>query len=258
MKNDTQYRKYIYWVPHSDFTRLGDDLKSTDFKLAPVAKTSCETLKAKNKTVRYASPEIFNGLCKRQGSWYRESDKAGSYLVVSEEKLPAAYDRYLDARIIGTDFSPQSLPDQSGIKRLVESQEYQSQRPDDWENKTFKEGLMYKILFTFTGFWGFGDNLKTHWNNHRANHANFLTHRYTAKIDGENIPYSVTNNDGVCSSCVEFFNLIDQDSRKMVRACPGSVYFSSVERDKYYDVQPVKFTLTIGSAPHCDRREVNS
>ena len=34
----------------------------------------------------------------------------------------------------------------------------------------------------------------------------------------------------------------------MVRACPGSVYFSSVERKKYYDVQPVRFTPSIGSA----------
>ena len=33
----------------------------------------------------------------------------------------------------------------------------------------------------------------------------------------------------------------------MVCACPGAVYFSSVERKKYYDVQPVKVTPSIVS-----------
>jgi len=251
MNNNAQYNKHIYWVPGSEFIKFKNDLNSTEFKLYPVTKTSCETLKAKNKTVRYASPEIFNGLCNRQGSWYRESNKAGSYLVVSEEKLPEKYNHYMDANLSGTDFLPQSLPSQSDIKKLIDSEEYQNQRPDDWEKKTFKEGLMYKILFTLTGVWGFGDNLKSQWNNHRANHANFLTHKYITKINGESIPYSVTNNDGVCSSCVEFFNIIDQDSRKMVRACPGSVHFSSVELKKYYDVQPVKLTPSIDSENFC-------
>ena len=248
MKNDTQHSKYIYWLPHNDFVKFENDVKPTEFELKPARKTSCGTLNAKGKTVRYASPEIFSGLCKRQGSWYRESNKAGSYLVVSEEKLPDKYNQFLDANITESDFSPQSLPDQSGIQKLVDSEEYQSQHPDDWEKKTFKDGLLYKIFFTITGFWGFGDNINKHWNNHRANHANFLTHQYTTDIDGESIPYSVTNNDGVCSSCVEFFNIIDQDSRKMVRACPGAVYFSSVKREKYYDVQPVKITPPTESA----------
>ena len=247
MNNNTQYNKHIYWVPGSEFKKFKDDLNSTEFKLKPVKKTSCETLNAKNRAVRYASPKIFSGLCKRQGSWYRESNRAGSYLVVSEERLPEKYNQYMNANLTASDFSPQSLPGQSDIKKLVDSEEYQTQRPDDWEKKTFKDGLIYKIFFTLTGFWGFGDNLKKHWNNHRANHANFLTHQYTTDIDGESIPYSVTGNDGVCSSCVEFFNVIDQESRKMVCACPGAVYFSSVERKKYYDVQPVKVTPSIDS-----------
>lgn len=247
MRNDTQYCKYIYWMPHNEFVKFESNLKSTEFELKPARKTSCGTLNAKGKSVRYASPEIFSGLCKRQGSWYRESNKAGSYLVVSEEKLPDKYSQFLDSKITPTDFSPQSLPGQSDIQKLVNSEEYQNQRPDDWEKKTFKDGLLYKIFFTLIGFWGFGDSLKSHWNNHRANHANFLSHQYTTDIDGESIPYSVTNNDGVCSSCVEFFNIIDQKSRKMVRACPGAVYFSSVEREKYYDVQPVKNIPSIDS-----------
>lgn len=246
MKDNTQYNKYIYWVPGSEFIKFKNELALTDFNIKPVKKTSCETLNAKNKIVRYASPEIFNGLCNRQGSWYRASNKAGSYLVVSEERLPDKFNLFIDSNIRGTDFLPPSLPNMSDKKKLIDSAEYQNQRPDDWEKKTFKDGLMFKVFFTLTGFWGLGDNLRSHWNNHRANHANFLSHQYTAEIDGESIPYSVTSNDGVCSSCVEFFNIIEQQSRKMVCACPGSVYFSSVERKKYYDVQPVKRTASTG------------
>ena len=96
MKTNAEYMKYIYWVPGGEFIKLKDDLESTEFKLKPVRKTSCETLIAKDKTVRYASPEIFSGLCKRHGTWYRESNKEGCYLVVSEEKLSEKYYQYLD------------------------------------------------------------------------------------------------------------------------------------------------------------------
>lgn len=245
MKNKSEFSKNIYWVPGHEFETFKHELKKSEFKLKPVYKTSCETLNAKNKTVRYASPKIFNGLCNRQGSWYRESNKAGSYLVVSEEKLSEKYNLYMDASIKETEFTPESLPTASEIKKLLKSDEYQSQKPTDWENKGLKDSLLFKILFTLTGFWGFGDNIKTHWNNQRSNHANFLARQYTANVDGEEVAYSVTKNDGVCSSCVEFFNIIEQDSRKMVSACPGSITFTGVKRNKYYDVQPVTFTSSI-------------
>jgi len=248
MNKTNELNKHIYWVPGDTFNSFKAELSTTEFKLKPVYKTSCETLNAKNKTVRYASPKIFNGLCNRQGSWYRESNKAGSYLVVSDEKLPEKYNLYLDASISSTDFTPPSLPDPEAISQLIKTDEYQNQKPDQWEDKGLKDSVLFKIMFTLTGFWGLKDNINTHWNNQRSNHANFLSHKYTVDIDGEDIPYSVTNNDGVCSSCVEFFNIIDQDSRKMVRACPGSITFTDVKRKQYYDVQPVNFTPSVKTA----------
>jgi len=232
------YKKFIYWIAPAQFDSFIKDVRCVGFEIYPVKKTSCETLKAKGKIIRFASPAIFSGLCKRQGSWYRESNKAGYYLVTSAERLSKKYDGCLDAVLKESNFLPESLPDKSEIKRLVESVEYQNQRPDDWEKKTLKEGLMVKILFSFIGVWKLKDTNKSQWSNHRANHANFLTHQHTIKLDGEEVPYSVTNNAGVCSSCVEFFNVIDQKSRKLVRACPGAVHFSNVELDKYYDIKP--------------------
>jgi hypothetical protein len=96
------------------------------------------------------------------------------------------------------------------------------------------------MLFMFNRFWGIGDNLKKHWLGHRANHANFLSKKVTTEVDGEQVAYSVTGNESVCSSCVEFFNIIETDSRKLVRSCPGAVTFGGAKRDIYYDIKPLK------------------
>ena len=64
--------------------------------------------------------------------------------------------------------------------------------------------------------------------------------RLPTEIDGEEVPYSVTNNDGVCSSCAEFFTIISPDSRKLVRSCPGSATFGKAPKEVYVDVTPVK------------------
>ncbi len=234
-------QKNIYWLPKKVFRKLQTEIKTTDLNLQVAISTPCETLRAKGNTIKYASPRIFSGLCKRQGSWYRNSNRFGLYLLVGETRLPGQYHKYIDSTFKESDFFPDNLPDTSGLKNLIKSPEYQSKRPDDWENKTIVDSFMFKIMFTLTGFWGWGDNLKKHWLHHRANHANFLSHQYTTNVDGESVPYSVTGNDGVCSSCVEFFNIIDQGTRKMVSACPGSVTFAGTKRKTYYDINPVKF-----------------
>jgi hypothetical protein len=79
--------------------------------------------------------------------------------------------------------------------------------------------------------------LKCYWLSHRANHANFVYKKITTEIDGEAVPYSLTKNKGVCSSCAEFFNVVNPDSRKLVRSCPGSIVFGGAPRDTYVDVR---------------------
>lgn len=239
MKHTAKFSKYIYWVPNNEFSEFKSSLIARGIIPKAVYATPCETLRAKADVVRYASSETFNGLCQRQGSWYRNSNRAGSYLVVSAKQLPKEYSPYFDATIIESDFQPDLLPNQSQLKDLVASNAYKNACPNGWENKGIKDSLMFKVLFSITGFWGWGDNLSRHWLSHRANHANFLAQHHTVEMDGEQVPYSVTQNDGVCSSCVEFFNITASSSRKMVRACPGAVSFASVKRKKYYDVTPV-------------------
>jgi hypothetical protein len=118
------------------------------------------------------------------------------------------------------------MPSQSELVNIGESMEYNEGKPRSWEKKTIFDAIMAKIFFIFNRYWGWGYNLKTYWLNHRANLANFLAKQITTEIDNEQIPYSVIENAGVCSSCVEFFNIIDEDQRKLVRACPGAITFT--------------------------------
>lgn len=230
---------YIYWLDKSELNALKPVLQQAGLRLAGVLFTPCEVLRATGNKVLYAGPELWSRLCVRQGSWYRDSANAGKTMVVSENKLPDAFDDYLDAQLTQSGFQPQELPSEVQLQDLVESDAYRGTRPDAWERKTWRDAVLFKAFFSATGFWGRGDNLRKYWLSHRANHANFLAKQFTADIEGEQVPYTVAENKGVCSSCVEFFNVSSPQSRKLVRACPGAVTFGRAKRDVYYDVKPV-------------------
>ena len=65
---------------------------------------------ASGARVFYASPQAWNRVCARQGSWYRDSDRAGQYMLVSAERLPPEHDAWLDAEMRLSDFDPDHLP----------------------------------------------------------------------------------------------------------------------------------------------------
>lgn len=244
--NDTKvFSKYLYWLTEDQLEQVKPAIKQAGIKLGNVMKTPCEVMKASGNKALIASPVIWSTLCKRQGSWYRDSERNGKYMLMSETRLPHICDPFLDAEVSMSDFSPEQLPDRKQLMQLVNSEAYTEQRPDEWEQPGMKDSLMFKTLFSLTGFWGWGDNLRSHWVNHRANHANFLSHQFTTEIDGNEVAYSVTNNDGVCSSCVEFFNIIDSQNRKLVRACPGSITFARLEKNLYYDIKPINIPVAV-------------
>lgn len=234
----THYHRYIYWIPTQNVDYIKQDLAKDGYKFTVPFDSQCKALNTVGNKLGYLTPSVFNRVCSRQGSWYRDSDKFGQHAIVSDHPLPEYMQEYLDAEMTESNFQPEFLPSKQELVNLVESKEYRSQRPDDWEKPKLKDAILFKIMFTFTGFWGWGDNLKSTWLNHRANHANFLAKRFTTKIDNEDVPYTVSDNCDVCSSCVEFLNLVSQDSRKLVRACPGSITLAGVQRDVYYEIKP--------------------
>ncbi len=243
MTTSKTFSRYIYWLNNDTLKTIKPELTSYGYKVSSANLTPCETLNASGKKVVYAKPQIWSRMCPRQGSWYRESDKAGKTLLVSDHPLPEIMQPYLDAEMTQSGFKPDYFPTKQSLNDLVNSPEYRDLRPDEWENAGLKDGIMFKIFFSVTRFWGIGDNLSKHWLTHRANHANFLTKSFTTKIDGEEVPYTVTDNKGVCSSCVEFFNVTANTSRKLVNACPGAITFSKVKRDTYYDVKPINIPI---------------
>jgi hypothetical protein len=233
---------HLYWMNQGDFHAARDLLKREGYRLSATLLTPCQVLRAEGKRVVYAPPKIWNGMCKRQGSWYRESERAGQTMLVSRGRLPAALDVHLDAILAATDFMPQALPAEAELEDLVESSEYRSGQPGDWERLSRLDAPLFKAFFTLNGTWGRGDNLKRHWIGQRANHANFLAKRFTTRLDGEEVPYSVTRTKRVCSSCAEFFNVVERSARKLVRACPGAVTFGGAQRDAFLDVRPQRTT----------------
>jgi len=236
IENET---RHLYWFNEEDFESSRKLLTEAGYRLVATLLTPCQVLRTRGKKLVFAPPAVWNRICVRQGSWYRDSDRRGKTMVMSDHRLPASLDEFLDSEMSVSDFVPESLPSQGELSTIVSSEEYQSHKPDRWEKVRWTEAVSFKMVFTLNRIWGIGDNLKKHWLGHRANHANFLSKKVTTELDGEQVPYSVTGNDGVCSSCVEFFNVIEVDSRKLVRACPGSVTFGGAKRDVYYDIKPL-------------------
>lgn len=231
---------YLYWIPADDFQTAKRVIRDMGLVLSGSRMTPCETLRVTPGRAIYATPQVFSRMCTRQGSWYRSSERNGQFLLLTGVRLDSELDDYLDAELNESTFQPDALPTNEVLQSIVDSPEYQNSRPDAWEQKTVMEGMMVKLLFMFNRFWDLRDSLDKHWLSHRANHANFLAARVTTKVDGEVVPYSVSENAGVCSSCVEFFNIISPKTRKLVRSCPGAVSFGGARPNVFVDVRPVR------------------
>ena len=240
MERTAAINRFLYWFKKEDFSASRDFLVKEGYTLSSTLLTPCQVLKSRGRDILFAPPEVWSRICVRQGSWYRQSVKEGHYMLMSDHKLPEALDKFMDAEMVTSDFLPERLPNREELQTIVSSEDYQKNKPKEWEGIGWIDTIMFKLLFTVYRFWGKGDNLKKYWLNQKANHANFLARKFTTKIEGEEVPYTVSENAGVCSSCAEFFNVISDTSRKLVRSCPGSVIFGGAERDIYYDIKPIQ------------------
>ncbi|MEE2638556.1 MAG: hypothetical protein VYE68_15140 [Acidobacteriota bacterium] len=160
MNHSDNNSRHLYWFDEGDFESSKKLLCEAGCQLEAATMTPCQVLRARGKNLVYGSPEIWSRLCVRQGSWYRHSDRHGHYMVGSDHRLPEALDAYLDSEMFESDFAPESMPTAEVLNTIVSSEEYQSQKPDQWEKIRTKEAVMVKLLFLVNRFWGFGDNLK--------------------------------------------------------------------------------------------------
>jgi hypothetical protein len=192
-----------------------------------------------SREVAYLSPPAWYGFCRRRTSWYWESEKLGKYLIVSNKP----FDHHLDIEnpiiITESSFKPDRLPSLDEIAHLVKSQEFQKRKPKPWENIEPIEKDFYQTWFERhrpDEPFDF-EKVFTH---HSANHANFLDPKFFVNLNGIIVPYSIADTIHVCSSCLEFFNILgSQWSVKYVVPCIGAVQFAHLPINQYFEVNVV-------------------
>ena len=235
MDKMSEYQKFCYWVDTDDLKKVKEYIEQKGEELDDEARIPCRVLRS-SRDIGYLGPPAWDGFCKRRTSWYRKSDKRGKFLVVSNTSLG-----HLDIGnpiiIKASKFKPNHLPSYEEILRLIKSEKYQSLKPDVWEKvdpldkefyKRWFERHQPKELFDF-------DKIFAH---HSANHANFIDPQFLINTDGIKAPYSIADSIHVCSSCIEFFNIVGKQwPIKYVVPCIGAVQFAHLPIDQYFEVR---------------------
>ncbi len=145
----------------------------------------------------------------------------------------------LDNPIIITEsnFKPDRFPSSDEISQLIQSREYQKRKPSEWDKPDPLEKDFYQRWFERNRIkepFDFEKILMSH----SANHANFLDPKYFATLNGCMVPYSIADSIHVCSSCLEFFNILgEQWPVKYVVPCIGAVQFAHLPMDQYFEVR---------------------
>lgn len=234
MKKRGPYTKHIYWLTKADEERLRVELAVRGIKLKSAKGIVCTPLDEINKITSVA-PEVWDDTCKRQGSWYRTSDKNGLYLVISSFELEDYKDQKA-ATITESDFVPPRLATLEDKKDLVRDILLKKRVPDDWLHPGDTEKRIYLR-------WAkrLGSDVEDYdflYMSHTANHANFINPRFFVKDGNETIPYSIDRSFHLCSCCVELFQVLGgKYKHKLVAPCPGATIFSRLKPDRYLLVE---------------------
>ncbi len=231
------YQKFCYWVSMEELERIRINCEKEGIELKNEVRIPCRVLRSSWK-VAYLTTPAWYGLCKRRTSWYWESEKAGKLLVVSHTFLD-----HLDVRdpivITESNFKPDRFPSPDEIFEMIRSKEYQKRKPPTWERvepieiefyRTWFERHRANEPFDFDQIFA----------SHSANHSNFIDPKYFVTRNGMISPYSIANSLRVCSSCMEFFNILGAEwPIKYVVPCIGAVLFAHLPMDQYFEVKDV-------------------
>lgn len=231
----SEYKKFCYWVDFHQLKAVRRSLEKIQMDLPDESRIPCRVLRA-SKEIAFLAPPAWDGFCKRRTSWYRKSNMAGKFLIVSNSPLDLLY---LESPIIiaGSNFMPDRLPNPDEISQLVRSKEYQKRKPSEWDKPDPLENDFYQRWFE-------RQQRKEPFNfekillSHSANHANFIDPKFFINMNGAKVPYSIADSIYVCSSCLEFFNILgEQWPLKCVVPCIGAVQFAHLPIDQYFEVR---------------------
>ena len=229
------YQKFCYWVDIEELERIRINCEKEGIELMNEVRIPCRVLRTSWK-VAYLTTPAWYGICKRRTSWYWESEKAGKLLVVSNASL-----NHLDIRnpiiITESNFKPDRLPSPDEFSEMIKSKEYQKRKPNTWEKVEPIEIEFYMTWFERRQLDEPFDFDKI-FVSHSANHANFLEPKFFVNLNGVVAPYSIADSLHICSSCMEFFNIIGAEwPIKYVVPCIGAVLFAHLPMDQYFEVK---------------------
>jgi hypothetical protein len=230
------YHKFCFWVDLGGLKKVRNTFEKKGIQLEDEARIPCRLLKA-SREIGYLAPPVWSGgFCKRRTSWYRKSDETGKFLVVSSVPLD-----HLDIGnpiiITELDFNPERFPSPEEIIQLMKSREFHTRKPHEWDKVDPVEKEFYQrwheryrpdTPFDFDEIFSY----------HSANHANFIDPEFFIRLNDRKVPYSIADSIHVCSSCLEFFNIIgEQWPVKYVVPCIGAVQFAHLPMDRYFEVR---------------------
>ena len=180
------------------------------------------------------SPDVWDGTCHRQGSWYKKSEKNGRYLIISSFELEG-FEHYREAVITRSDFLLPRPATREEKGEMVDDEEFKSLIPQEWH---VISDLEKRIWMRWTRRLGSEQDWDTLFLTHIATHANFIKPRFFIESDGQIIPYSIDRSANLCSCCLELFQVIGTAWRKkLVAPCAGAVIFSRLPKDRYLLVE---------------------
>jgi len=93
--------RYVYWIDPAVFRRVRGELRSLGYRLRAAPLTPRRAVGSRGKRLMYTPPGRWNGLSDPRGSWYRESMRAGLYMVVSDHRLPEGLGAFLSVELSG-------------------------------------------------------------------------------------------------------------------------------------------------------------
>jgi hypothetical protein len=229
------YQKFCYWVNSRGLEKVKMDLEVKSIQLTEEVRIPCRVLR-ESIEIGFVTYSAWDGFCKRRTSWYWKSKKAEKFLIVSS--TPLDLQGFENPIVIAeSNFSPDRFPTPKEMPKLIQSKEYQKRKPHQWDKPDPVERDFYKRWFERNRIkepFDFDNILLSH----SANHANFLNPEYFVNLNGVKVPYSIADSIHVCSSCLEFFNILgEQWPVKYVVPCIGAVQFAHLPIDQYFEVR---------------------
>ena len=236
-RKDMKYLKFCYWTDLHGLRKVRMDLEKKRIQLTDESRIPCRALRPSTEVISLA-PSAWNGFCKRRTSWFRKSEMADKFLIVSNSPVDIP-DLNNPIIIMGSNFKPDRFPSSEEISQLIQSQEYQKKKPSEWDKTDPLERDFYQRWFERNRInepFDFDKILLSH----SANHANFIDPIFSLNMNGAKAPYSIADSLHVCSSCLEFLNILgDRWPVKYVVPCIGAVQFAHLSQNQYYEVKIV-------------------